>query len=71
MHNSLSENCTFKFLGVVPESELNFTLDGWFFDCDEPPPGLSNYQDPEFDKIVTKIYITLLRKNSTISAMGK
>jgi len=71
MHNSLSENCTFKFLGVVPDSVLNFLPDGWFFDCDEPPPGLSNYQDPEFDKIVTKIYVTLLRKDSGWRMPGK
>jgi hypothetical protein len=64
MHNSLGENCSFQFLGVVHESELNFTPEGWFFVRDEPPPSLSKYQNPASGQIVTKVYVTLLRKDT-------
>lgn len=64
MHNSLGENCSFQFLGVIHESELNFTPEGWFFVRGEPPPELLKYQDPESGKIVSKVYVTLLRNDS-------
>jgi hypothetical protein len=64
MHNSLGETSNFQFLGVIRESELNFEPEGWFFVRDEPPPGLSKYQDPESGTIVTKVFVNLLRKDS-------
>jgi hypothetical protein len=64
MHNSLGETSNFQFFGVVRESELNFNPEGWYFIRDEPPPELLKYQDPESGQIVTKVYVTLLRKDS-------
>jgi len=64
MHNSLDESISFQFLGVVRESELDFTPEEWFFVCDGPPPGLLKYRDPESGEIVSKVYVTLLRNDS-------
>jgi hypothetical protein len=64
LHNSLGENSNCQFLGVIRESELGFIPEGWFFVRDEPPPCLLKYQDPQSGKIVSKVYVTLLRRDS-------
>lgn len=64
MHNSLNDGVSFQFLGVIRESDLGFTPEGWFFIREEPPPGLLKHQDSESGKIVSKVYVTLLQKDS-------
>ncbi len=64
LHNSLDESVVFQFLGVIRESELDFMPEGWFFVRDDPPPALLKYQDPESGKVVSKVYVSLLRRDS-------
>jgi hypothetical protein len=64
MHNSLEEYVSFQFLGVIHEADLNFIPDGWFFVRKEPPPILFKYQDPDSGRAVSKVYVTLLQRDT-------